>query len=190
MSSVKSSIFNENGGGGIIYKSSLRLLFLAKTPTNEREENSTLTLKSGSHVTPVISVLFVCHSLCIQQRQSSPWGYIFVCSLFVLQRLCIGKQERTECILCAQWHSPWPGWVNKVSCAVFMEELQCGCVPEGLLLITLVCDGGGTKWSWTPPGQYTLVVLVYVKANNLRGAERYAHAVFPPCLSKWASLCR
>lgn len=57
--------------------------------------------------------------------------------------LSIGKQDCTERTLCAQWQSPLPGWINKVSCVVFMEEQLCGCVPEGLLLITFVCDGGG-----------------------------------------------
>lgn len=35
-----------------------------------------------------------------------------------------------------------PGWMNKFSSVMSVEEQQCGCVPEGLLLITLVCDGG------------------------------------------------
>lgn len=64
----------------------------------------------------------------------------FVCSLFVLRGT---QQDCTERTLCAQWQSPLPGWINKVSCVVFMEEQRCGCVPEGLLLITFVCDGGG-----------------------------------------------
>lgn len=40
---------------------------------------------------------------------------------------------------------PLPGWINKVSCVLFMEEQRRGCVPERLLLVTLDCDGEGNK---------------------------------------------
>lgn len=108
------------------------VIFAADIQKKEREENCIRARRhkqksyaEGNHVTLVISVWVLCLSSCMQQRQSSPQCFVFVCSLFVLHGFSCRRQDCTERAL-----RRGGGWINKVR--------VCGVFWIRSLLITLV----------------------------------------------------
>lgn len=134
--------------GAFIYKTSFICCLLADIQKNDREENR----KSYAAAALLISVWFFCQSCTYSRDRALLEAFVFVCSLYIFQGLNISRQDCTECALCC-CGVPLLEWINKVISVVFMEEKQCGRVPGGLLLITLVCDGGEQSDCvlWTVP---------------------------------------